>query len=162
MRTRWRATFLPLDRGPASAGLSLRALIRRSCLEAIVGGRLGQGERLPSARQLARDWHVSRTTVDDALAPGIGRRLDGRANPALDVGAILALSPALDDATRAEFSSWGPGKYDPRHHYFDGTAIVPLNRNASCGTIPICDRSEDAVTPRRSWPSTSTRPDVGS
>ena len=23
--------------------------------------------------------------------------------------------------------------------------IVPLNRNASCGTIPICERSERAV-----------------
>ena len=42
------------------------------------------------------------------------------------------------------------------------SAIVPLNRNASCGTIPICDRSDDAVTSRRSCPSTSTRPDVGS
>ena len=39
---------------------------------------------------------------------------------------------------------------------------VPLNRNASCGTMPICERSEAAVTSRRSWPSTSTRPDVGS
>ena len=40
--------------------------------------------------------------------------------------------------------------------------IVPLNRNASCGTIPIWERSEAAVTSRRSWPSTSTRPAVGS
>ncbi len=40
--------------------------------------------------------------------------------------------------------------------------IVPLNRNASCGTIPICERSDCIVTPRRSWPSTSTRPSDGS
>ena len=40
--------------------------------------------------------------------------------------------------------------------------IVPLNRNASCGTIPICERSEEAPTSRRSWPSTRMRPEVGS
>ena len=49
-------------------GLSLRALIHRSCLDAIVEGRIAPGERLPSARQLAADWRVSRNTVDDALA----------------------------------------------------------------------------------------------
>ena len=68
MPARARPTFLPLDSGPAVSGLSLRARIRRSCLEAIVAGRVGHGERLPSARQLARDWRVSRNTVDDALA----------------------------------------------------------------------------------------------
>ena len=40
--------------------------------------------------------------------------------------------------------------------------IVPLNRNASCGTTPICERSDRTATSRRSWPSTSTRPSVGS
>lgn len=39
----------------------------------------------------------------------------------------MHLSPALDPALKAEFSGWGPGKYDPRHHIFDGTNIVPLN-----------------------------------
>lgn len=67
------------------------------------------------------------STVDDSVAPGIGRRLDGWANRDLNVGAIAALSPALDDATKAEFRSWGPGKYDPRHHAFDGVNIIPLN-----------------------------------
>ena len=41
-------------------------------------------------------------------------------------------------------------------------ATVPENRNASCGTMPICERSESLVTSRRSWPSTRTRPAVGS
>ncbi len=76
------------------------------------------------------------SVVDDSLAPGIGRRLDGWANTTLDVGAILALSPALDAATKAEFSTWGPGKYDPRHHYFDGTALVPLNTPSLPIVIP--------------------------
>jgi mono/diheme cytochrome c family protein len=74
--------------------------------------------------------------VDDSLAPGVGRRLDGWANTDLDVGAIVALSPALDAATRAEFSSWGPGMYDPRHHYFDGRTIVPLNAPSLPIVIP--------------------------
>jgi hypothetical protein len=74
--------------------------------------------------------------VDDSVAPGIGRRLDGWANTDLDVGRIVALSPALDAATKAEFSSWGPGMYDPRHHYFDGTRIVPLNAPSLPIVIP--------------------------
>ena len=67
------------------------------------------------------------STVDDSLAPGIGHRLDGWANRTLNVGAILALSPALPDALKAEFRTWGPGRYDARHHAFDGTNLIPLN-----------------------------------
>lgn len=67
------------------------------------------------------------SSVDDSFAPGIGKRLDGWANIDLNVGAIVALSPALDPETKAEFNTWGPGMYDPRHHYFDGNNIVPLH-----------------------------------
>jgi mono/diheme cytochrome c family protein len=74
--------------------------------------------------------------VDDSLAPGIGKRLDGWANTDLNVGAIVALSPALDAATKAEFSAWGPGMYDPRHHAFDGTNIIPLNSPSLPVVIP--------------------------
>jgi hypothetical protein len=76
------------------------------------------------------------SAVDDSLAPGIGRRLDGWAATSLDVGRIVSLSPVLDAATRAEFQTWGPGKYDPRHHYFDGRAIVPLNSPSLPVVIP--------------------------
>ena len=72
------------------------------------------------------------STVDNSLAPGIGRRLDGWAPRNLNVGAILALSPALA-GLKAELNGWGPGKYDPRHHFFDGTNIVPLNTP----TLPV-------------------------
>jgi hypothetical protein len=67
------------------------------------------------------------STVDDALTPGVGHRRDGWANVDLNVGEIVALSPILDDNTKAVFRSWGPGKYDPRHHAFDGTSIISLN-----------------------------------
>ena len=67
------------------------------------------------------------SSVDNSFARGIGKRLDGWANTDLNVGAIVALSPALDDVTKAEFKTWGPGKYDPRHHAFNGLNIIPLN-----------------------------------
>ena len=76
------------------------------------------------------------SSVDNSLAPGIGRRLDGWANTDLNVGAIVALSPALDDATKAEFNTWGPGKYDPRHHAFDGMQLIPLNSPSLPIVIP--------------------------
>jgi hypothetical protein len=76
------------------------------------------------------------STVDNSFAPGIGKRLDGWANTDLNVGAIVALSPALDAATKAEFNAWGPGMYDPRHHYFNGTTIVPLNTPSVPIVIP--------------------------
>jgi len=76
------------------------------------------------------------SSVDDSFAPGIGRRLDGWANTDLNVGAIVALSPALDEATKGEFRTWGPGKYDPRHHAFNGTSIIPLNSPSVPVVIP--------------------------
>jgi mono/diheme cytochrome c family protein len=76
------------------------------------------------------------STVDDSFAPGIGKRLDGWANLDLNVGAIVALSPALPDTLKAEFRTWGPGKYDPRHHAFDGTDLLPLNSPSLPIAIP--------------------------
>ena len=76
------------------------------------------------------------STVDDSLAPGIGHRLDGWPNLDLDVGTIVALAPGFPDALRDEFRSWGPGKYDPRHHFFDGTNIVLLNTPSLPVVIP--------------------------
>jgi cytochrome c5 len=54
------------------------------------------------------------STVDNSFAPGIGKRLDGWPNRDLNPGAIIALSPALDAATKAVYNSWGAGMYDPR------------------------------------------------
>jgi hypothetical protein len=52
--------------------------------------------------------------VDNSFAPGIGKRVDGWAATDLDVGAIVALSPAIPAELKAIMRSWGPGKYDPR------------------------------------------------
>ena len=76
------------------------------------------------------------STVDNSLAKGIGHRLDGWPNRDLNVGAIVALSPALPDNLKAEFNKWGPGRYDPRHHIFDGTSIIPINTPSLPVEIP--------------------------
>jgi len=76
------------------------------------------------------------STVDDSFAAGIGRRLDGWPNLDLDPGKIAAAAPGFPDTLRAEFRAWGPGKYDPRHHIFDGTNIIPLNTPSLPVVIP--------------------------
>jgi len=67
------------------------------------------------------------STVDNSFAPGIGRRLDGWPNRDLNVGAVIALSPAVDAGKKAAYLSWGRGKYDPRFN-IDGLSkpvVIP-------------------------------------
>ena len=54
-----------LDR---SASQPLRAQLETSLREAIRGGRLHAGERLPSSRELARELGVARGMVQDCYA----------------------------------------------------------------------------------------------
>ena len=56
------------------------------------------------------------STVDNSVMPGIGHRMDGWPNRQLNVGAIIALSPAVTAEQKAVYGSWGPGKYDPRYN----------------------------------------------
>src|SRR5918993_703768 len=95
-------------------------------LNSVVGviGKVNDSGQLTSVGITCALCHSS---VDDSFTKGIGKRLDGWANTDLNVGAIVALSPTLDAGTKAEFNAWGPGRYDPRHHAFDGTRIIPLN-----------------------------------
>jgi cytochrome c553 len=67
------------------------------------------------------------STVDDSVMPGIGRRIDGRANRDLDPGAIIALSPALTSAQKGVYQSWGAGRYDPRFNIDgkNGPVLIP-------------------------------------
>jgi mono/diheme cytochrome c family protein len=102
-------------------------------LNAVVGvmGQVNDGQ-LTSVGITCALCHSS---VDNTFAPGIGKRLDGWANTNLNVGAIVALSPALVQF-KTEFNAWGAGKYDPRHHAFDGTNILLLNSPSLPIVIP--------------------------
>src|ERR1019366_877620 len=74
------------------------------------------------------------STVDNALAPGIGRRLDGWANRDLNVGEIIAFAPNLTpiadvlgvdvSTVKKVLASWGPGKFDAEL-ILDGKAFRP-------------------------------------
>jgi mono/diheme cytochrome c family protein len=108
------------------------ALLNLNAVVGVKGVVSGTGE-LTSVGITCALCHSS---VDNSFAPGIGKRLDGWANVDLNVGAIVALSPALDDGLKAELRTWGPGKYDPRHHFFDGHNIVPLNSPSVPIVIP--------------------------
>jgi hypothetical protein len=81
------------------------------------------------------------STVDNSVAPGIGRRIDGLANRDLSVGAIVAAAPNLQPLVnllrlapqnahitvqdvRNVLRSWGPGKFDAEL-FLDGKAFNP-------------------------------------
>jgi mono/diheme cytochrome c family protein len=98
-----------------------------------VVGVIGTVDDLGQLTRIGITCALCHSTVDDSFTTGIGKRLDGWPNRDLNVGAILGLSPALPDTLKAEFSTWGPGKYDPRHHAFDGMNIIPLNSP----TLPV-------------------------
>ncbi len=80
------------------------------------------------------------STVDDSVAPGIGRRLDGWPNQDLNVGAVVDLSPNLAPVAQVlgvdvqtvhtVLQSWGPGKFDAEL-FMDGKAFQPDGRSAA-------------------------------
>jgi hypothetical protein len=87
-------------------------------LNAVVGLK-GTVETVNGADTLTRvgiTCALCHSTVDNSFAPGIGKRLDGWPNRDLNPGAIIALSPAVDAATKLALNSWGAGKFDPRHN----------------------------------------------
>ena len=104
------------------------------------------GQRL---RSVGITCALCHSDVDDSLAPGIGRRLDGWAARDLDVGAIIALSPNVQplvdllglvhpgidaDDVRGVLRGWGPGKFDASL-LLDGKASRP-DRKPSATLIP--------------------------
>jgi mono/diheme cytochrome c family protein len=106
-------------------------LLKLNAVVGVVGKVAGANDTLATVGITCALCH---STVDNSLAPGIGRRLDGWANTSLNVGAIVALSPALTD--KSPFLGWGPGKYDPRFHIFNGTSFVTLHEPSIPVVIP--------------------------
>lgn len=108
-------------------------------LDAVVGvkGFLDKDGKL---RSVGITCALCHSTVDDAFAPGIGRRLDGWPNRDLNVGKIITLAPNLkpltdrlgvgEDDLKKALLSWGPGKYDAELLH-DGKAARPDGKSAA-------------------------------
>ena len=115
---------------------STLALLKASAVVGVTGFFDAQGRITSLGIQCA----LCHSHVDDALAPGIGRRLDGWPNSDLNIGAIVSLAPTLkpyvdllgvDEATvRKVLASWGPGKFDAQLT-LDGKAFRPDGQSAA-------------------------------
>ena len=89
------------------------------------------------------------STADNSFAQGIGHRKDGWPNRDLNVGAIIALSPAITAAQKAVYNSWGPGKYDPRFN-IDGKS-TPLVLPPAYGLAEVKNETYTAEGPISYW-----------
>src|SRR5262249_48277035 len=96
-------------------------LLKLTAVIGVVGKVVGPNNHLATVGITCALCH---STVDDSVTTGIGRRLDGWPNRTLNVGAIVALSPAVVDKT--PFQSWGPGRFDARLQIFHANTTLPL------------------------------------
>ena len=87
-----------------------------------VVGLVGKVNAKDSLTSVGTTCALCHSTVDNSFDAGIGHRLDGWPNRDLDVGKIIALSPAPTPSQKAVYQSWGPGMYDPRFN-IDGKNI---------------------------------------
>lgn len=120
-------------------------------LNAVVGlqATLGTANGKDTVTRLGVTCALCHSTVDDAFAKGIGHRKDGWPNRDLNVGAIIALSPAVTPAQKAVYSSWGPGKYDPRFN-IDGKN-TPLVLPPAYGLSQVQNETYTAEGPISYW-----------
>jgi mono/diheme cytochrome c family protein len=89
------------------------------------------------------------STVDNALLPGIGHRVDGWPNRDLEVGKILAMLPAFTAEQKAIFRKWPKGTYDPRFN-FDGKS-TPLVLPPAYGLAQVKNETYTAEGPISYW-----------
>ena len=112
------------------------SLLDANAVVGVTGHRDGNG----SLRSVGIQCALCHSTVDNSVAPGIGRRLDGWPNRDLNVGAIVALAPDLSvvadllqtdqQTVRNVLNSWGPGKFDAEL-FLDGQAFRPDGKSAA-------------------------------
>jgi cytochrome c peroxidase len=103
-----------LIHNPFSTG-GTKELLRQN---AVVGVRAQFDDRGNISR-IGITCALCHSTVDNALLPGIGHRLDGWPNRDLKVGKILAMLKNFSEPQKAVFRGWPAGFYDPRIN-FDG------------------------------------------
>ena len=120
-------------------------------LEAVVGvkGQVRSAGGKDSLVRVGITCALCHSTVDDAFSKGIGHRKDGWPNRDLNVGAIIALSPAVTRAQKAVYTSWGPGKYDPRYN-IDGKS-TPLVLPPAYGLARVANETYTAEGPISYW-----------
>ncbi len=112
------------------------ALLRNNA----VLGVTGLFNRSGNLRSIGIQCAFCHSTVDNSVAPGIGKRLDGWANRDLNVGAIVSLAPDLsaiatllgtDQGTvRKVLQAWGPGKFDAEL-LLDGKGFRPDGKTSA-------------------------------
>jgi mono/diheme cytochrome c family protein len=89
------------------------------------------------------------STVDNALLPGIGHRVDGAPNRDLNVGEILALLATFTEGQKATLRTWPAGFYDPRFN-FDGKS-TPLVLPPAHGLADVQNETYTAEGPISYW-----------
>jgi hypothetical protein len=89
------------------------------------------------------------STVDNALLPGIGYRMDGWPNNTLDVGKILAKLRPFTPEQKAVLREWPAGTYDPRFN-FDGKS-TPLVLPPAYGLAAVTNETYTAEGPISYW-----------
>jgi hypothetical protein len=121
---------------PLNAPATTLALLK---LNAVVGVK-GHFNKSGTLSSVGITCALCHSTVNDSLAPGIGKRLDGRPNRDLNVGAIVSLAPNLKPVTdllgvdaatvKKVLAAWGPGKFDAEL-FLDGKGFRPDGRSAA-------------------------------
>jgi mono/diheme cytochrome c family protein len=120
-------------------------------LNAVVGlkGTVATVNGKDTLTRLGITCALCHSTVNNSFSKGIGKRMDGWPNRDLNVGAIIALSPAITPAQKAVYGSWGPGKYDPRYN-FDGKS-TPLVLPPAYGLARVTNETYTAEGPISYW-----------
>lgn len=121
-------------------------LVRQKAVLGVVGLFNTNG----NLRSVGLSCAVCHSTVDDSIAPGIGRRIDGLANRDINIGAIVASVPNLQPVVNLLSLSnpgittqdvinvllaWGPGKFDAEL-FLDGKGFQPDGTNSAATLMP--------------------------
>ena len=136
--------FKFLVHNPFSTG-GTKELLRQN---AVVGVR-GTFDDKGNLTRIGITCALCHSTVDNALLPGIGHRLDGWPNVDLEVGNILAKLPIYSEEQKKILRSWPKGHYDPRFN-FDGKS-TPLILPPAHGLAQVRNETYTAEGPISYW-----------